>query len=119
MRRPLRLEFHARIAIVLLALAALAPTLSRLIGASAAASFGQVCSAAGTGQTGSPADDRAAAPDCPMCLVPGLGLAPCGDVDASARLLALGDERPASLGQAARPQPAWRGAQARAPPLHG
>ena len=108
MRRRTRF-LAAWLALLAVLSAAFVPTLAR---AAAAPAWAEVCSADGT--RGLP-EGAHALEHCPFCALNG---APALPAAAAAGLAAppLSHARPLTAGELTAPAPAWRGAQARAPP---
>jgi len=118
-------------AIFVVWLAALAPTLSQAFTGSAAARLDEICSAAGfvsvaaDGNT-APAEAPAPAPGhaagdfehCPFCFLQGHAPALLSQPPAAFAPVGLRFEVPRLFLQAARTQHAWAPAQARAPPFN-
>lgn len=104
----------AWLALLAVLAAALLPTLARAAAASAPA-WAEVCSADGT--RGLP-DAAHALEHCPFCAPSATPSLPPAAASGLA-LLPLAFARPATAPHAAAPAPAWRGAEARAPPRRG
>lgn len=118
MKRSVRQPWVFAIAAALLLLAAMAPTLSRLIqhALPQSAIMAAVCSTPGSAHAGSPADAGTEAGQCQMCLLQAPGLMPHPQVEPVATLPALSDAMPSLFLWAPRPLFAWAAAQPRAPP---
>lgn len=106
-----------RFVITILLLAALAPTISRAarFAFDGVLPYAALCSAQSSGdETG---DAAGVGVDCPLCLLQAHGsLGPPAVADPAASLPALGSERPWTLIQSPRANPARLLAQPRAPP---
>lgn len=115
-----RLHLVSRFVVALLALAALAPTVSRAVAFADpdARWLNAICSVGDASMPASPGDDlMLAGVDCPACLLQALPMLPPPPATLSARLpLELRDVPPSRSGPGLRPLEARAGALPRAPP---
>lgn len=114
-----RHRLYGRIAIAILLLAALAPSMSRALGyvRADATAFALICSSDGsTPETGG---SMASPLDCPMCLVASQGALPPPAPDFASLLLAFTDVPPSRALHVHLPRAPRSAAQPRAPPVLG
>lgn len=115
-RHPLRCL--TRFAIAILVMAAMAPSISRLLAhvTTTATPWQIVCATVPAGQQ--PTDDAARmATDCALCLLQAQAMAPPPAPPSLAVAAPLGTEVPRLFLHAPRPLFAWASARSRAPPL--
>ena len=120
MPNKVRARLHARIALAVLVLAALAPSISRCLAFASPASYwlAATCSVSALpGTPPTPAAPQAMGLDCPMCVVQALpGLLPRHDLAAAWFILKLGQALPSPALPVPRVVAVRTHAQPRAPP---